>query len=206
MLIREIVNMDRRSQNSLLTGLIIISVLAMYKWVLFPHLNCLYAAQQHNSTISQAIEKNKSAEREIDIRIKKQKELQNQLELSLDRLFTPEQAKDFFGNLQGIFEKTGCVVNSINLVVDKSRTKRKQSQNGSGIINNSAKLSISGGYSSIVGLVAGFQNHTPTVWIESFKMEVIDFNTGLLKCDMTITIYTIQDREGVSWINRGTQN
>ena len=33
------------------------------------------------------------------------------------------------------------------------------------------------------------------VWIDSLKMKTLDGDFTRLKCDMTITIYTIQDKE-----------
>ena len=196
--ISKIAKLNRQSQNSFFAALILISAIAMYKWMLSPHLSLLYAAQQHNSVVSQAVEKNEAVAREINVKTKKLNKLQEQFTLSLDKLFTPEQAKDFFGGLHAIFEETDCTVHSINLVVDKSLSKKKQPKDTSDVVANSAILSVSGGYNSIVGLVERLQNHTPTVWIDTFNMDVIDFSTGRLKCDMAITIYTIKDMEGIS--------
>ncbi len=197
MLIGDFAKLNRSSQNSIFAALIVIAAVAMYKWIFTPHVNYLFAAQQYNFAVSKIVEKNTDVAREIEVETKKLGRLSEQLALSQDKLFTPEEAKEFFGDLQTIFEETGCMVHSLNLAVNKPRDKNKQSENVSGIVANSAKLSVSGQYNSIIRLVEGLQGHTPRVWVDSFKMEIIDFGSGRLKCDMTVTIYTIQNRETV---------
>ena len=55
-------------------------------------------------------------------------------------------------------------------------------------------MSVSGQYNSITKLVEGLQNHSPKVWLDSFVIKLVDYASGLLKCDMTITIYTIEEK------------
>jgi len=204
MLVSNFAKLNRPAQGSVFTALIVIAIVAMYKWIVTPHISCLFAAQQYGSAIDAVVQKNEDIVREIKVETRKLEKLSQQFVQSGDKLFTPEEAKEFFGDLQAILEDAGCTVHSLNLVASKSRDKNKQPDDASGIAANSTMLSVSGGYNGIIRLVEGLQNHTPKVWVDSFEMEIVDFGSGRLKCDMTITIYTIQNKEAVLWISPGT--
>lgn len=195
MLIDDITKLNRSSQNSIFAALVVIAAVGIYKWVFTPHANYLYAAQQYDFAVSKMVDENEAISNKIEVETKKLKELSEQLTQTEDKLFTPEEAKDFFGSLQTIFEETGCMVHSLNLVADKPGDKKKQSGKTLGIVANSARLSISGQYSSIIKMVEGLQSSSSMVSVDSFEMEVVDFRTGQLRCDMTITIYIIQNRK-----------
>lgn len=195
MLVDDIVKLNRSSQNSIFIALGLIATVAIYKWMFTPHINCLYAAQRQDSAVSRIVDKNATVAREIEVKTKKLGELSERLAQTEDRLFTPKEAKAFLGNLQKIFEETRCTVHSLNLIVDKQRDKKKQPDSASAIVANSARLSVSGLYGNIIKMVEGLQNGDSMVSVDSFKMEIIDFGSGRLRCDMTITIYIIQNRK-----------
>jgi len=204
MLISDFAKLNRLTQSSVFVALIVIAVVAMYKWIVTPHINCLFAAEQYDSAMDGVAQKNEDIVREIKVESKKLEKLSQQFVQCGDKLFTPDQAKELFSALQAILEDAGCTVHSLNLVASKSRDKNKQPDGAAGIAANSMMLSVSGGYTSIIRLIEGLQNHTPKVWVDSFEMELVDFGSGRLKCDMTITIYMIQSKEAVLWINAGT--
>ena len=196
MLIDNLANLKRSTRNIVFTALIIIAAIAMYDWIVAPHVTCLFAAQEYESAVSKAVEKNKITAREVEAKTKKLEELYRQLAESRSTLFTPDEAKAFFSDLQAVSEETGCTVHSLNLVVSgpSSGNKQKQSEDTSGIVANSATLTVSGQYNSIIRLVEKLQNHAKKIWLDSFKIETINSDSAQLKCDMTITIYTIQDK------------
>ena len=195
MLISDIAKLNRSSQNSIFAALIVIAAVGIYKWVFTPHANYLYAAQRCSFAVSKIVDKDTAITRKIEVETKKFGEVSEQLAQAEDKLFTPEEAKDFFGDLQVIFEETGCTVHSLSLIVDRPRDKKKQSEDTSGIVANSAKLSVGGQYNRIIKIVEWLQNNSSRVSVGSFKTEIVDTSTGRLRCDMTITIYIIQNRE-----------
>ena len=184
--------LNRRVQNSVFAALIIITATAIYSWLVNPHIKDVSAAQNYDSALDLVVDKNKHLTAEIKLKTKKLEQLTDQYTQSKNNLFTREQAKEFFGDLQTMLEESDCKVHSLNLVVNKSKNEDKQTKKDSGIDTNSATLSISGQYSSITGLIEELQNHSPKVWLDTFAIEIVDYATGLLKCNMTIKIYTIE--------------
>lgn len=195
MLTDNLANLNRSTRNTIFTALIIIATIAMYNWIVAPHVTYLFAAQEYKSAVSKAVERNETITREVEAKTKKLGELYEQLAKARSALFTPDETKEFFGDLQAISEETGCTVHSLNLVVSEPLFGDKRSKNTSSIIANGATLSVIGQYNSIIRLVEKLQNHAKRVRMDSFKMGIIDSGSAQLKCNMTITIYTIQDRK-----------
>jgi hypothetical protein len=197
MLIDDFVNLNRSMRNTVFTALIIIATIAMYNWIVAPHVTYLFAVQQYESVFSNAIEKNKVIAREVKAKTKNLEAINRQLASARSALFTPDETKAFFSNLQAISEEAGCAVRSLNVAMSEPSfgNKRKQAGNTSGIVANSTILTVSGQYSSIIKLLEKLQNQRKKIWIDSFKLETIDFSSAQLKCDMTIKIYTVRDKE-----------
>jgi len=186
--------LNRRVQNSVFAALIIITATAIYSWLVTPHVKDVSAAQNYDSALDMVVEKNTFLTHQVQLKTKKLQQLSDQYTQSRSNLFTPAQAKEFFGDLQIMLEETDCTVHSLNLAVNKSGNKDNQTKSSSGIDTNSAVLSVSGQYNSITRLVEGLQNHSPKVWLDSFVIELVDYTSGLLKCNMTMTIYTIEEK------------
>jgi hypothetical protein len=197
MLIDDFVNLNRSTRNTVFTALIIIATIAMYNWIVAPHVTYLFAVQQYESVFSNAVEKNKVIAREVKAKTKKLEAINQQLASACSSLFTLDETKAFFSDLQAVSEEAGCAVRSLNVAMSEPSfgNKRKQAGNTSGIVANSAILTVSGQYSSIIKLLEKLHNYRKKIWIDSFKMEIIDFGSAQLKCDMTITIYTVRDKE-----------
>jgi len=121
--------------------------------------------------------------------------LQEQSTKLREILFTPEQAKEFFSDLQTISEEAGCAVYSLNNLTTESSRERRQSKDGSYIVPRSATLSVAGVYEKIIRLIERLQVRTQKVWVDSIKMEIFDYDSAQPKCDITITIYTVEDEE-----------
>jgi Tfp pilus assembly protein PilO len=196
MLIDEFARLNRRAQNAVFTALIVILVVAMYGWLVSPHLKSLFAAERYDSAVDGLAAKKAAVMSEITVETKKLKKLSERFSNAGDRLFTPSQAEQFVGSLQTIFDQTGCTLHSIALVGDDPHG-RKKTQHACGIAANSATISVTGQYDNIVRLLEQLQSHTPKVWVNSLEIALADFASGSLRCDMTITIYTIQDKEAV---------
>ena len=112
----------------------------------------------------------------------------------------PDKAKEFFSDLQVISEQAGCAVYSLNLSQENKGPKKHSLSNASGIVTQSAMLSVIGTYGDLVKLVEKLQSRPQKVWLDSFKMTNLDDSSGQIRCDITITICTIQDKEAIAMI------
>lgn len=193
-LIDNLTNLNNSTRNTIFGALIIIAAIAMYNWIVTPHVNYLYAAQEYESVVNKAEEKNKTFVREIKSKTKKLEKLYGQLAEVRCVLSSPDEAKAFFSNLQVLSEEAGCTVVSLNLVArEPSVAKRRKHSDVSGIAANSAMLVVSGRYEDIIRLVEKLQNRTKRIWMDSFRIEAMGAESDLLKCEMTIIVYTVEE-------------
>jgi hypothetical protein len=192
MLVKHLVKADRKTRYAVSASLIVIALLAMYNWLVAPHVAYLSVVQGYESVLTNLTNKNKLINSKVKFKRKKLQELQEKSAQLQSTLFTSEKAREFFSDLQAISEQTGCMVQSLNMI--KKNTKEKQSENTSGIVTRSAVLSVVGLYKDIPRLIQRLQARTQKVWIDSIKVLTVEYDSDRPRCDITITICEIQDK------------
>ena len=191
MLVENLAKLGGPARSATSASLIVIAALAMYKWMVTPQTAYLSAAKGYESAMGKVVEQNKNVTGQIEI---KKKELQTLRENSTQLqsvLFTPEQAKEFFSDLQVISEQAGCAVNSRNLLPDRIAPENERL----GVLTKSATLSVVGVYKDITRLLARLQARTQKVWIDSIELRVLDSSSNKAQCDLTVTICQIMDKD-----------
>lgn len=195
MSVKHLAKLKHSTRNAALASLIVIASLAMYNWIVAPHAAYLSAAQGYESVMSNIVKENKLISDKVDIKRKKLQELREQSAQLQSTLFTPEKAREFFSDLQAISEETGCMVHSVNLISNKPNPKDKRSEDTSGVVTKSAALSVVGVYKDIARLMKRLQARTQKVWIDSVTVQTLVYGSDRPRCDITITICEIQDKE-----------
>jgi len=195
MLFGNFAKLNRPSRNTVFVALIVIATMAIYNWLIVPQTAYLAAAQQYKSIADNFKNRSKVIDRTVKAKEKKLEQLQQQFAEFENMLFSPREAAEFFGNLQVVSEEMGCTVYSLNIIINEPQSQDNQSENTSGIAANSAALSVLGVYGDIVALVQSLQGRGQKVWIDSVEMQPLNHDSTQLRCDITITIYTIQDKE-----------
>ena len=192
MLIDNLAKLNRSSRSAVFAALIVIAAIATYKRIVAPHVTYLFAAQQYESVLGNVVKKNKVIHNTIKVKKERLEESREQFVRLKSTLFTPNEAKKFLSDLEVTAKETDCAVHSLNFGASKPVLENKQNK---GISANRATLVVIGVYDNIIRLVEKLQMRTQGVWIDSLKMKTLDGDFTRLKCDMTITIYTIQDEE-----------
>ncbi len=197
MLIGNLIKLKGSSRNAVFAALTVITAIAMYNWIVAPHVNYLFAVQRYKPVVSDIIKENKIISVSLKKKQAKLEQLQEQFAQMQGSLFTSGQAKDFFTNLKAVAEKSGCTVSSLNFTTSKRGSAAKQPEDTSLVYVDSAMLSVLGTYDDIVRLVEGLQDRAQKVLVRSIKMKIHDINLARLKCDVTITMCIMQDEETV---------
>jgi len=194
-LIEDISKMSRSSKNAFSAALIIIAIIMMYQQIVAPQAAHLFAEQRREIIVDNTAKKSRIISDRISVKREKFEKLKEQFSLLQSTLFAPDEVKEFFSDLQAVSEEAGCKVYSLNLITAALVPDKKQSRDTSGIVANSAKLSVIGVYSDIINLIESLQARTQKVMINSVQMETLDYDSSQAKCVITITIYTIKDKE-----------
>jgi len=195
MVFDSLAKLNRTSRYAVFGALIIIATIAMYGSIVAPHVGYLSAAQQYECVVGDIAKKEKTISNTVKGRKKELQKLQEQCVQLEGALFSPENAEDFFSDLRPISEQAGCTVNSLRFPPSAASSGDGQSKNLSGIVAKRAILSIEGAYGDIVSLMQRLQGRAQKVWIESLEIQSLNDGSTQLKCDITIVIYTIQNKE-----------
>ena len=178
-------------RNATSAALIVIAAFAMYNWMVTPQASYLSSAKGYESTMDKILEQNKSITEQIEIKKKRLQELcENSAQLQ-SVLFTHDHAKGFFSDLQVISEQAGCTVHTINLVASEQDPENERL----GVMTRSATLRIVGVYRNMVRLIERLQARTEKVWIDGIVVQIIDPDSDKARCDLTITICQIIDKD-----------
>jgi hypothetical protein len=189
MLIKNLAKLSNPARNATSASLILIAALAMYKWVIVPQSGYLTSAKGYESAMEKVIEQNKTTANQVKTKKEKLQQLRECSAQLQSMLFTNDQAKEFFSDLQVIAEQAGCAVQATHFVTEKSRDENEPLS----IETKNANISVVGLYQNIEGLVGRLQARTQKVWIDYIKMQTIDENSDRIICDLTITICQIKE-------------
>lgn len=195
MLIDNLAKLSRTSKSAVSATLILIAVIAIYNWAVAPQAKYMLAAQRYQSIVDGVAEQNIVLVSKVAAKRVNLNKLQEEFSRLRSTLFTPEQANQFFSDLQIIAEESNCTVNSLNLITSKSKAGNEQPNDSSGIAPNSATLSVVGVYENIMSLMQKLQVRTKKVWIDSLRIKLFDYESAEPRCNITIMIYTVDDEE-----------
>jgi len=185
----------RSSKNVVLAALALIGIIAVYNWIVAPHANYLMAAQRYKSAIDALARKNEIISKDVTVKRKELEELQDEFEQVHTSLFDPIGAKEFFSDIEVMAEDTNCIIHSLNVSQTGSALKADQSKASNYITANHATLSVVGNYRNIVALMSKLQGRSEQVRVDSVSIKLIGDNSNQLKCDVTITVYVMQNKE-----------
>ena len=191
MLVDNVARLGNSTRNATSAALIVIAAFAMYNWIVTPQTTYLSSAKGYESAMDKIIEQNKTIELQVGAKKKQLQQLRENSAQLQSVLFTPDKAKEFFSDLQVISEQAGCTVHSTNLIADK----RDNENEHLGVVTRSASLSIVGSYKDMVKLIERLQARTEKVWIDEIGVQLLDSNSDKARCDLTVTICQIMDKD-----------
>jgi hypothetical protein len=181
------------SKNAVLVVACCIAVVAFYNHFVAPHRNCLRAAQTYETLAATLESKNRIITGHVRTKKEELQQMQHKLQLIDASLFDEVKAKQFFfSGVQAAAEQTNCIVNSLKFPQDRKRDST--SRPSQAVEASRMTLSVTGGYRNIVALINKLQDRPERVWIDSLRIK--SAASGLLRCDMTITIYVVPSKEG----------
>ena len=179
------------SKNTVFSAFVAIGAIALYSWIVAPHVNYLQATQSYESVTDKLVRKGQIIKTNVKLKRKKLGQLQEDFEHIHIKLFDPVNAREFFSDIQAMIEDADCVIYYLNFPPTDSAFDIDKSQVASRITANRAVLSIGGNYKNIVTLINKLQGRSKQVWVDSISIEPVNRDFELLKCDMTIVIYVV---------------
>ena len=185
----------RATRNASSAALIIIGVLAMYGWVLSPHVSYLHAMQRLGSVVDRVTEEKDRIGGGLDAKVRQWRTLQQHATEIDEGLFTADEAKAFDRGLLPLVEETGCAVVMADFAGSDKAEQRDEPNTPVAIAASHLNLEASGRPDQIVALLERLESHRPKVWIDSCRFEFSKGYSGRMDCVLVLTTYVVSNRK-----------
>lgn len=195
MRIDDFIKANRTSRDTLLVAAVLAVAVGLYSRSVGPHINRLSAAWRYESALNDMSDKKSRLLQSVEAKRQQLRKLENDVLPLQNSLFSPDTAKQFFGDVQATSARCGCAVRSVKLIKRTGGEKSGKDKNESAIVSKKTQLSIAGTYGDITEMIHRLQSRPEKVWIDSFQMEGAGRGSGLLRCDMTVTVYIAAGKE-----------
>lgn len=176
-------------------ALVLIGVLALYRWVLAPHVHYLHAMQSLQTTVASVAEEKDRICEMLEAKRRDRQDLQQELDALEAGVFTPGGGRTWLRGLLPAVEETGCTVVLADFAGD-GRKRRIEDPNAPLAVEIShLSLVVSGRPDQVVALLQRLGNHRPRVWIDACQCDFSPGEAGPVECSLTLTLYTACPRE-----------
>jgi hypothetical protein len=178
---------------------VLVAMVALYNWFVTPHSQYLLAAEKYENVAEKIEKTNEIINIELQLSQKRLDEISEQFRQKRQELFEIDAAKSFLENIQSKAEKKQCFVDSLRFLPAKQIAV--EDNNSVDIRQYQVDLSVIGQYQDIVRLLDSLQNRKQKVWIDTINLHLKDQTTGLLVCDLSLSIYALKVKEVQSHVD-----
>ena len=182
------------SSGAVLIGLVLIWALAMYSWIVAPHVDYLRAVQKYEPVLDDIAREKDELQDMVVRRRETLDEINRQFDDLSDSLFTYVQARELPQELGASSEQYHCRVTTVDLS-DEPVSIFEGKIGDRSIDAMEAQVSVVGDYNGLTAFIRRVQGRDRKIWIHALTMSVLDDKGGRLACDMAMTIYVIQEKE-----------
>jgi len=194
-LIDRMTKLDRSSRYAMYAAVLVISSVAMYGQIVSAHVKYLKAVQTYEPTIDQMIDKQVDISEKLVGRRKVLEDLQMRFDAIDFTVFNPEKVKQFFGGLEQLAEEFQCSIAQMDSSADKGQIIIGEASDPSYVESVEVTLAVLGEYSQLVLFIDSLQHQERQIWVTSVDIEMTNGQERVLKCDITIRLYVLQQQK-----------
>lgn len=182
-------------RNIIAAAIVPIIMLALYNWFVSPQIQYIKASQKFKDSADRVAKTYQSISSQIQTGAKKCQEVSQQFEREKEEFFDADSARVYLGGIGAKAEKNRCSVDNLKFLPAKQVTNKTDSVD---IQQYQAILTVTGQYPNIIKLLDSLQNGGASgekVWIDNISLHLKDQTSGLLVCDMSLSLYTLRVKE-----------
>ncbi len=187
------------SKRSALTAApFVIGAVALYNWVISPHVGYLHAMQRLEPVMEKMAGELDALSEGLGEKLGTLRTLQTELAKTREGLFTPDESRQFRRDLQALVETTGCMMLAADFTQNEEEDPALEDPNTPVLVEAShADLTVAGSYEQIVSLLQTLREQRQKIWVDSCDLDLVDPRNGRLECRFGLTIYAILQSEGL---------
>jgi len=195
----DFVKLGNSSRLAVFAAFIVIVAVALYNWIVAPHVTYLRAVQKYQPVVEHVAQQKASLKDLLNNRRKMLEDLESQFGQIRPLLYTYEQARQLFGDLEAMALEHKCTMTT---VVDHGSNRPttivgdEQESLLAEVVNTS--VTIMGDYDNIVAFIGRLQGQQRKIWIRSLVIDPTGPDAVSLQCRIDISIYVVKEKEAVS--------
>jgi hypothetical protein len=184
----------KTARNASSAALLALGVLALYNWVLAPHVGYLRAVQRLGPVVGRVTQERDRVCRTLEGKVGQRRTLQEDKAELEEGVFTVEQAQAFRRGLLTLVEETGCAVLRAEFNPD-ARTQRLDEPNLPVVMEVSRmNLEVLGRPDQVSALLQCLKDSRPRAWTDSCQCDFSGPEGGQVECNLTLALYVIVER------------
>jgi len=187
------------STNAVFTALVMIGTIAMYGWIVAPHVAYLKAVQEYEPILDSVVREKVHLQKLLANRRKILHDWNEKFMEISDLLFTEDQVRELFSALDVIAYKYGCTVSKVDRLSEPPVKVIGEKGDSTVVESQFSSLRMIGPYNGIVDFIQGLQDNKYKIWIKSLEIHPVEPSSGSdqLVCTISIMIYVIIEKEVV---------
>lgn len=189
MLMNRIITLGKSTRTTMSMSLIAVAAIAMYGWIVSPHVAYLHAVQKYGPVVKEVAKERDTLCTALGGKQRRLQAMLGELSELRGRFFTPEEAQGFLGSMEALCQQAGCGITSIESLVDSSRPQNGNAAEPPLVQVRRANLVALGRYDQIVAFLQRLQDRPQQVCIDSCRIELLDLASARLKCDVAMSIW-----------------
>jgi len=175
----------------------LIGVLAVYNWVISPHIGYLHAMRRLEPVVDRMAEELDAVSGGFDEKCSTMRKLRGELAEVREGLFTREESKAFIRDLQTLVGKAGCTMVAADFTCGK-KAKETEDPNVPVVVEALyANFTMMGQYEQIVAFLQMLREGQQKVWVDSCRIDLRDPRSGRLECRLGLAIYIVRQPGGL---------
>jgi hypothetical protein len=178
---------------ALTAALFLIGVVALYNWVISPHVGYLHAVQRLEPVVTRMAEELDAVGSARDEKLATMRGLRAELARVREGLFMPQEAKAFIQDLPTIVADAGCLIGAADFSVDVRETDDPNTSAAIEALH--ADCTIVGHYDEIAALLQSLRQSRRKVWVDSCQIDLVDPHSERLDCQLGLTLYIAKEKE-----------
>ena len=186
------------SKQALFAASFVIVGVALYNWIVAPHVTYLRAVQKYEPVVERVAQEKASLKDLLVTRKRVLEDLESQFGQIRPFLYTYEQARQLLGDLEAMAAEQRCTMTTVDLSSNRPTRIVGDEQESFLVEEVETSVTITGDYDGIMAFVGRLQSQQHKIWVRALSMELAGQDAERLRCRIDISIYVIKEKEAAS--------
>jgi hypothetical protein len=166
-----------------------------YNWIISPQTTYLRAARRYENMLGDAGKMTMVIRGQMETKRKEASQLNNEIARVQGRFFTTKQAAELFLDLEPIARQSNCNLDELTFLSPEAISYESDEGEACDIVVKRSRVSFTSTYGNVINFLTKLDSYMQRIAITDLTIESDNMIDRQLHCQMTITIYIIEETE-----------